>query len=53
MQDERKEIRRLERQTKNRPQTSSNRVPKRLFLGVRLKGSPRMLCPVLRTEGKP
>lgn len=39
---------------RNRKKSKSlpKRIPKRLFLGIRLKGDLAVLCPVLKMEGK-
>jgi hypothetical protein len=47
-----KGIRCFSLRNRKKSKITPKRLPKRLFLGVRLKGDLTVLCPVLKMEGK-
>lgn len=43
-------LRRLVVRVKRNSEMPPKRIPRKLFLGIRLKGDPAALCPVLKVE---
>ncbi len=43
-------LRRLVVKVKRHSKTQPKRIPRKLFLGIRLKGDPAALCPLLKVE---
>ena len=52
MKERKKRIQRFVLGMKEQSKLLPKKTPKRLFLGMRMKGSLEILCPVLKTEGE-
>ena len=52
MKERKRDVQRFVLGMKKQSELLPRRIPKRLFLGMRLKGSLDILCPVLKTEGE-